>query len=258
MPDIQQNYASWNESYNWTQQGEEWSQAWGGSESQWYGCLLPRIHRFLPANKILEIAPGYGRWTYYLKDYCQHLVGIDLSSKCIESCKERFQAIPHLEFYCNDGYSLSMVPDNEWDFIFSFDSLVHAEADVMEQYLLQITQKFTPNGVAFLHHSNLAMFPELSRDAPNTALHWRAPSVSAELIRKLINKAGLVCILQELVNWGRIELIDCLTIFTRQGSRFERPFELSENPEFMLEAGVIKKRASLYTFPKGKRFIEEC
>ncbi|MEK6280890.1 MAG: hypothetical protein AABN95_11100 [Acidobacteriota bacterium] len=30
---------------------------------------LPRIHPFIPVGTILEIAPGYGRWTHYLKDW---------------------------------------------------------------------------------------------------------------------------------------------------------------------------------------------
>jgi hypothetical protein len=54
MPDLQQNYVAWNEQYQWEQQGEEWSQAWGGSESQWYGCLFPRIYSFLPVQTILN------------------------------------------------------------------------------------------------------------------------------------------------------------------------------------------------------------
>ena len=40
----------------------------GRADAQWYGSLLPRIHRFLPTGQVLEIACGYGRWTQYLKD----------------------------------------------------------------------------------------------------------------------------------------------------------------------------------------------
>ncbi|MGH8591225.1 MAG: hypothetical protein ACREXX_18480 [Gammaproteobacteria bacterium] len=60
MPDLQWNIASWNGSYDWSTGGEEWSEAWGGSEAQWFGSLYPRPRRRLPTGSILEIAPGWG------------------------------------------------------------------------------------------------------------------------------------------------------------------------------------------------------
>jgi hypothetical protein len=70
MPTVDENYSAWNERYRWSDQGEEWSQSWGGSEAQWFWAIHPRIHRFLPCEQILEIAPGFGRWTHYLLSYC--------------------------------------------------------------------------------------------------------------------------------------------------------------------------------------------
>jgi len=48
--------------------------------------------------------------------------------------------------------------------VFSLDSLDHAEGDVMEAYLGQLAHKLTPNGVGFIHHSNLGMYVETSRN----------------------------------------------------------------------------------------------
>src|SRR4030095_8370524 len=45
--------------------GEEWSSAWGGSEAQWLGAIFLRIRAFIPTDTILEIAPGFGRWTNF-------------------------------------------------------------------------------------------------------------------------------------------------------------------------------------------------
>ena len=66
MPSVTQNIDTWDSAYDWTDQGEEWSRPWGGSEGQWYGSIFPRVQRLLPAPTVLEIAPGYGRWTAYL------------------------------------------------------------------------------------------------------------------------------------------------------------------------------------------------
>jgi cyclopropane fatty-acyl-phospholipid synthase-like methyltransferase len=241
MPSVQQNLETWENSYSWRQQGEEWSQAWGGSKSQWFGCIFPRIHKFLPVENILEIAPGYGRWTHYLKDYCRSLVGIDLSEKCVSFCKDRFDTHPNMEFFTNDGYSLEALSDNSCDFIFSFDSLVHAEIDVIESYIFQVAKKLTSSGVAFFHHSNLAALPEL---AEKRNIHWRASSVSAGLVKELIDKAELKCLSQEVINWRGNDLIDCLTLFTMPNSIFEQPFKLLENYEFMQEAEILRIRVT--------------
>lgn len=40
---------------------------WGSSQQQWQRALLPRLRAFLPTQTILEIAPGFGRWTEHLK-----------------------------------------------------------------------------------------------------------------------------------------------------------------------------------------------
>src|SRR5437867_5041173 len=73
---------------DWKEAGEEWSAPWGSSAAQWAGTILPRIRDFLPTGAILEIAPGFGRWTHYLKDYCQDLWIVDRSSECIERSEE--------------------------------------------------------------------------------------------------------------------------------------------------------------------------
>ncbi len=163
MPTIEENQLVWDNAYDWSAAGDEWSGAWGTAEMQWYMTLLPRIHAFLPAPTILEIAPGFGRWTQFLKDRCDRLVVVDLSERCIEACKERFRDDAHITYHVNDGRSLAMVEDHSIDFAFSFDSLVHADASVLQAYLEQLATKLTPDGVAVLHHSNSG---EYARSAP--------------------------------------------------------------------------------------------
>lgn len=58
----------------------------------------------------------------------------------------------------NDGRSLDAVVDGSVDFVFSFDSLVHLEVEVIESYLKQLASKLTPNGVGFIHHSNMGEY----------------------------------------------------------------------------------------------------
>src|SRR3954452_10190572 len=116
MPDVEANQRQWDGAYAWSYGGDEWSAGWGGPEAQWHFTLWPRLRRFLPASTILEIAPGYGRWTQYLLEYCDRYTGVDLSAQSVEACRQRFAAISHAEFHTNDGASLSVVGDASIEF----------------------------------------------------------------------------------------------------------------------------------------------
>ena len=70
MPTLSWNLQQWNKHYGWSAAGDAWSAVWSSANHECFGTLLPRIHPYLPAQTILEIPPGYGRWTQYLKDCC--------------------------------------------------------------------------------------------------------------------------------------------------------------------------------------------
>jgi SAM-dependent methyltransferase len=267
MPEVERNLANWRSEWDWSREGDEWSSWWGGTPALWIGALLPRIHAFVPTGTILEIAPGYGRWTQYLKDLCERLVIVDLTPGCIEHCRERFADAGNIEYHVNDGRSLEMVPDESVDFVFSFDSLVHAESDVLGAYLDQLAHKLRPDGVGFIHHSNIGAYrglTRLARRVPGRAVGplvrrgalinlvaWRAESVTADVVAAQCEHAGLACVAQEKINWeaGRY-LIDTLTVFARKGSVWDRPRTVVRNPLFTSEA---KRMARLYartSFPR--------
>jgi ubiquinone/menaquinone biosynthesis C-methylase UbiE len=260
MPTVEENARTWDGWYDWSERGDEWSGPWGGVEMQWQASVLPRIHSFLPAGTILEIAPGCGRWTQYLKDFCGKLIAVDLSKRCIDTCHRRFAGCRELSFHVNDGKSLAMVPDCSIDFCFSFDSLVHTEVDVIRAYVDQLASKLKPQGVAFLHHSNLGQyrryFAVVRRVGPlrlvlrklgaETNLAWRALSMTSEKLRELAEAAGLVTIRQELVNWRSRRLIDCFSTVTPKGSAWERPLTMLKNYGFMNEARHVRRLSLLY------------
>jgi ubiquinone/menaquinone biosynthesis C-methylase UbiE len=263
MPTLEENRYVWDHDYDWFHGCDEWSAAWGGAEVQWYYTILPRIHTFIPTHTILEIAPGFGRWTQFLKDHCHHLTRVDLSEKCIEACKSRFATSSHISYHLNDGQSLEFVPDESIDFMFSFDSLVHAEDDVMNVYLEQLGRKLTNEGVAFIHHSNLgeyARYCALLQKFPSRVgrilagirlietfeEQWRAASMSAMKFEQYARQANLQCIGQEKINWHSRRLVDCISVITRKKSSRTRPNKVVTNENFMREAQYAAKISSLY------------
>jgi SAM-dependent methyltransferase len=261
MPEVDDNLANWSAHWDWSQSGDEWSQWWGGTPALWFGALLPRIHAFVPTGTILEIAPGYGRWTHYLRHLADRLVIVDLTPECIDACRERFADAGNIEYHVNDGRSLPMVEDQSVDFAFSFDSLVHVESDVLGAYAQELARTLKPDGVAFVHHSNIGAYPRqtrLARRVRSRRLHgaltrrgllinmpaWRAESVTADSFAEQCDAAGLRCVSQEKISWehGRY-LIDTLSIVTPRGSRWERPCQTARNPLFIDEA---RRMARLY------------
>jgi SAM-dependent methyltransferase len=241
----------WDEVYAWPQQGDEWSAAWGGVSHQWWVTLFPRLQGYVPARRILEIAPGYGRWTHYLKELCAELVIVDIAETAIAHCRERFAGDKHIQAHVNDGTSLAMVADDSVDLVFSFDSLVHAEQDVMYGYLSEITRKLTADGVAFLHHSNMGAYAAGTYDPNN--IHWRAPTVSAGLVEAIAGHVGLSCVSQETIAWGNADVLnDCISVITRSGSRWDRPNVVVENIEFTTREIAMAKQLSTQYPPSSR------
>jgi ubiquinone/menaquinone biosynthesis C-methylase UbiE len=269
MPTVDANKKTWDGEYQWTNaregtnRGDEWSAAWGGPAMQWYGAILPRIHHAVPADSILEIACGYGRWTQFLKDMCRHLAVIDLSEECIDACRQRFSGCAHIDYHLNDGKSLQMIPDASVDFVFSFDSLVHADESVMNAYISQLPRILRDGGVAFLHHSNLGEYQALYariRGVPKLeglltrlgvlekTLHWRDPGVNAQVVERLAQEHGLQCISQEVIPWGTKRAhIDCFSTIVKDGALSARGNRVFRNAGFMHEARKLARLSKLYT-----------
>jgi hypothetical protein len=172
----------------------------------------------------------------------------------------------HLECHVNDGRSLDMVEDGSVDFAFSFDSLVHAEADVVEAYLVQLARKLRPDGVGFFHHSNAGRHPRLTalthrtpervrrplvtRGALIDIYAWRAASGTTDGFAEACRRAGLACVSQEEINWEfGWYLTDTLSVFTLRGSRWARPLKRVRNRRFREEAKVMGAAYAESSFP---------
>jgi ubiquinone/menaquinone biosynthesis C-methylase UbiE len=225
--------------------------------------LLARIHAFVPVPTILEIGPGQGRWTQYLKQLCDQLILVDVAAPCIYACRQRFAEESHIAYHVGDGKSLSPIPDHSVDFIFSFDSLVHAEADVLDAYIREFARVLRPDGVGFIHHSNMgtlrpraalarALPPRLRRALIIRGLAvnvhaWRALSATGEQFAQSCKDAGLAPIGQERIAWefGRY-LTDAISLFTPRGSRWERPNVVTSNPDFIAEARLVAAAQAIY------------
>jgi SAM-dependent methyltransferase len=255
--------------YEWAQDGDAWSEWWGTAAAQWHGCLPPRVFPFL-GGRILEIAPGHSQRTQFLQAHCTSLIGIDIAQGCVDRCTERFPVTPNLEFGINDGYTFPMIESGPIDFAFSFDSLVHAEADLMSSYARELARVLRPGAVAFIHPSNLEAVPRssvlfrvgragkrtLSRlsgrlnqalSARSNSTAWRATSMCADKMGTFVKDAGMMCVQQEIIPWGPgwRWLTDCMSTIVNTPGTTGDQCQVLRNHRFMLEVSSIKRISSL-------------
>lgn len=252
MANIKKNMEIWDSNEHWEtgvlgdgvglEDGEKWSKGWGSSLAQWDITILPRIENYTGLEKVaLELAPGRGRWTRFLKDRFKKLILVELSPNCIEYCKVRFESASNLEYIVNDGRTLKEVNDKSIDFIFSFDSMVHVDKCDLESYITEFKRILKPKGVAFFHHSNLGQY---SSGAIKSNLHLRAKDVSGNSVMECAKQVGFSILSQEYIPWTPDNLeegvfLDCISILSN-AEQDSLP-SIVCNKEFLNEQVVAKQ-----------------
>jgi hypothetical protein len=75
--------------------------------------------------------------------------------------------------------------------------------------------------------------------------------MSAAAFVRLCDEAGVRCVGQELISWDKLSrarrTIDCLSLVTRPGSRWDRPNVVVRNARFVDEAASAGALAQVFT-----------
>lgn len=141
---------------------------------------------------------------------------------------------------------------------------MHAEDEVIEGYLEQISRKLKKDGTGFIHHSNIGEYKtfykitkEISQKIPQGRAkyllcrlglielsdHWRAYSMTANKFKQYAEKYGFQSS-QEIINWGTVRLIDCISTIKRK--EVSQSSVVKRNKKFMAEAKYIQGLSKLY------------
>lgn len=162
--------------WDWTQQGEEWT-----ASPEWKTSLIDAVLEPVMAGSdtILEIGPGAGRWTQALQERAKHLILVDITDITLELCRERLGDPANVSYVRSDGTTLREVSSASVDGIWSFDAFVHIAPLDIAGYLHEIARVLAPGGVAVIHHTG-------RRERRG----WRSP-MSAALFANLARESGL-------------------------------------------------------------------
>lgn len=164
----------------------------------------------LDLENVIELACGRGRHVQqYIAD-AGNVVLVDILSKNIDFCKERFSDYDNISYYQNNGYNLEELKDSVYTALFCYDAMVHFELLDIYKYLLDIYRVLVPGGKALLHHSNN---DKDYKSAFNNAIGGRS-FMNKDIFAYLSYRAGFEILQQQVIDWGEKDL-DCITLIQK-------------------------------------------
>jgi SAM-dependent methyltransferase len=192
----------------WVPENPYFAMAEGFMKESWETLIYPFIQD-CDFTTTVDLAAGHGRNSTYLQKYARRLYLLDIQEGNISICSSRFDGVPNIEFYVNNGYDFQPIFNDTLTLIYCFDAMVHFEPAVISSYLRDAMRVLLPGGRGFFHHSNYTG----GRD-------WRTnPAarnfMSRKLFADLAVAEGLQVIRQRVINWGGYRDLDCLTVVER-------------------------------------------
>lgn len=198
----------------WWSEAPDFDEAERHMDAQWRDLILPFLRldeSGIDLSATVELGAGRGRAASKLLPLAGRLHLVDLHANNLEACRRRFGDDPRISCHVTDGRSLPL-PDASATFLFSFDSMVHFDSDVVRAYLRETHRVLLPGGHAFLHHSNTTAHPGGDFQAQP---QWRN-FMSRALLAHYALKEGLKVAKQETVDWvGDGSVIDGFTLLCR-------------------------------------------
>jgi ubiquinone/menaquinone biosynthesis C-methylase UbiE len=152
----------------------------------------------------LDIGPGDGIWTEHLVAN-EPLYLVDIHWDFLESTKSKFNAVyqNRLRLYKTNETDLSMLPQNQFGFVFSWNVFNYLTTDLIDQYLKEIFSVLRPGGVCMFSYNNA----ERTHCAKNVELGYMS-YMPKKLLTTLIHQHGFEIIgledRDETISWAEI------------------------------------------------------
>jgi len=133
----------------------------------------------------LEIGPGDGIWTEHLVSH-DPLYVVDLHTEFLESTKEKFspEYQKRLRTYKTIGTDLSMLPQGQMAFVFSWNTFNFFPLEIIKEYLISINKVLRPGGVVMFSYNNSER-PKQMIQCENAFMCYTPKSLLIELVQTL-------------------------------------------------------------------------
>ena len=189
----------------WTPKNKYFQAAEAHIEEIWRTLIFPFLSD-CDFTAVIDLGAGHGRNSTMLAPRSQRLLVLDIQEGNVEVCRRRFAGQPHVKCAANNGYDLRPAEDGAFSLVYSFDSMVHFEKEVVRSYLRDTARVLRSGGRGFFHHSNYT-----------GGTDWRTNPharnfMSRELFESHARDAGLQIVRQMVFEWGHIPELDCLSL----------------------------------------------
>lgn len=175
------------------------------------GGICHELFERLDLQNTVELACGRGRHVpRYIND-AGHITLVDILEKNIDLCRMRFSHTDKISYVVNNGYDLSVLPNDRYTSLFTYDSMVHFELLDISNYLKETYRILRPGGKALFHHSNNDSDYKASYDNGTESRSFMSKNIFAYLAYR----AGFEIEDQRIVDWVEPE-IDCLTLVVKR------------------------------------------
>lgn len=214
----------------------------------WWGSIWPRIRTALPAARVLEIGCGFGRVTDFLRGCARELITVDVTPRCVEHCRRRFDGDARVRCEVTDGRSLPMVDTGSIDFAMSWEVLVHVERETLAAYFGELARVLRAGGRGFIHHSNLGVHErELAGIEPDERTGGRRLSQTAEACAEDARSAGLRVVSQEILSFNESGLwSDVFTVVERDDLNTRVPTRVEYAYDWGVERALARRHGRMY------------
>jgi hypothetical protein len=109
-------------------------------------CIKPFINQDTVA---LEIGPGRGAWTKTMLS-AKEVWCLDALSPEHNRFWQFIGPAPHIQYYQVSDFSCAMLPDNHFDYMFSFGTLCHISFEGITEYMRNLYPKFRHGAHGFI------------------------------------------------------------------------------------------------------------
>lgn len=183
-------------------------------DEQWRNIIVPFLQGIdIKGKKALDLAAGTGRHCDHLNALFDKVDACDINLNNIETCRQKRK---YDNAFLTNGNSI--LAENEYyDFVFSFDSMVHFDINTILDYLHEIKRVLKPGGYAFLHISNLLdsqYTAEIYGDITKNP-HWRNLMCHRIFATLINNVANLDIVKFTRINWAEYANLDNLYLLRK-------------------------------------------
>jgi ubiquinone/menaquinone biosynthesis C-methylase UbiE len=186
-------------------------------DGHWRDLIVPALQGIeVDMSRCVDFACGRGRNTLkMLREGAGHVTMVDVNQENVLYCHKHIIGSDDLgqrtDAVLTNGLDLANLQESAFSYFHCFDAMVHFDLEIIASYMPEFYRVMDPGAVALLHHSNYDKNPGGDFRANPGMRNF----MSAAVFKHLAVRAGFSVLRQNVMSWGGVENIDCITVMRK-------------------------------------------